>query len=881
MRATTHQLSSLTLTLTLAFTLAGDVALAERYVRPPPPGAGAGEPEAPPPAPTPPELTGFVEADYPPAALAAGLEAEVVVRVDIAADGTVSAAEVTEPAGHGFDEAALAAVRRFRFAPARVGDEAVASRILYRYRFELQEEAPPPPEPAGFELRGAVTDLDGEPVAEARVVATRLEAEDRLGEPVTASTDAEGRFAIAALAAGPYELTVEAAGFETWRASAPLALEADREVDVRLEREDARYETVIRARRPGQQMTTRTIDQREATRVPGSSGDPLRVIQNMPGMGRTPMGLGALIVRGSPPGDTQVLLETVGIPLLYHFGGLTSIINSRFLEAIDFMPGNYPIRYGGSHGGVVEVRIRELQQEPYVGWHGEAGADIIDAELALEGPIVDGLSFAVGVRRSYIDLVAGLFAGLFDGVRLSTAPRYWDWQAILQYQPNARHSLRAIGYGSDDALRIVASQPPDSGEVVMGSLGTSTAFHGVLVQYRYRPDLPLRLNVIASAAWLESSSSGANLFALDIDNFDFDIRPELTLVAGEWGRFVFGAKLPVNTFSVMATLPDLNSQGCALDVVTRPFQSATSFGPLFYLEAQLQPFERLRITTGLQADLYDYENLLALEPRLWVRYELREGTAIEGGLGAFHQAPGMIESDYFFGNPDLGLERSVHLGLGLEQRIWGPLNLTINGFYKSLDRLAVDTDRTTTRDGEVVPLRYEASGLGRIYGLEVMLRAEPTRWFFGWLSYTLMRSERRDDRNADWYLSSWDQTHILTLVAGVSLPRGWEIGLRFQLTSGRPYTPIAGAIYQAECDSYSPVGGEPRSERMPLFHQLDLRIDKTWTVRRLVRFNLYLDVMNIYYAKNAEFYFYSFDYSRRYPINGLPIIPNIGLDIEF
>jgi hypothetical protein len=185
------------------------------------------------------------------------------------------------------------------------------------------------------------------------------------------------------------------------------------------------------------------------------------------------------------------------------------------------------------------------------------------------------------------------------------------------------------------------------------------------------------------------------------------------------------------------------------------------------------------------------------------------------------------------------------------------------------------------QDGERVPIRYENLGVGRVYGLEVLLRHEPTRWLFGWISYTLMRSERRDTPEDPWELFAFDQTHILTIVAGVSLPHGWEIGLRFQLTSGRPFTPFVGSIYTADCDDYMGIPGEPGSERLPLFHQLDLRIEKVWTVRRVARINLYLDVQNVYYSRNVEAYFYSYDFSQRYPITGLPIIPNLGLGVEF
>src|SRR5690348_7734707 len=62
-----------------------------------------------------PALAHFVEAQYPPEAQKLGLTASVLLRVTIAADGSVSEASVVEPVGNGFDEAALAAVRRFTF----------------------------------------------------------------------------------------------------------------------------------------------------------------------------------------------------------------------------------------------------------------------------------------------------------------------------------------------------------------------------------------------------------------------------------------------------------------------------------------------------------------------------------------------------------------------------------------------------------------------------------------------------------------------------------------------------------------------------------------------------------------------------------------------
>src|SRR5688572_23542568 len=67
---------------------------------------------------TPPKLSKFAQAAYPAEAQAKGIEAEVVLALDIDANGKVSVAEVVEPAGHGFDEAARAAALQFEFEPA-------------------------------------------------------------------------------------------------------------------------------------------------------------------------------------------------------------------------------------------------------------------------------------------------------------------------------------------------------------------------------------------------------------------------------------------------------------------------------------------------------------------------------------------------------------------------------------------------------------------------------------------------------------------------------------------------------------------------------------------------------------------------------------------
>ena len=164
----------------------------------------------------------------------------------------------------------------------------------------------------------------------------------------------------------------------------------------------------------------------------------------------------------------------------------------------------------------------------------------------------------------------------------------------------------------------------------------------------------------------------------------------------------------------------------------------------------------------------------------------------------------------------------------------------------------------------------------RIYGLEIAGRARPTGRFFGFLSYTLSRSERRDHPNAPWRLFDFDQSHILTLSMVYKLGRGWELGGTFRLVSGNPITPVIGSVYDVTSDIYQPIYGALNSQRVGLFHRLDVRLEKMW---RFTHWNLafYIDIQNIYSRMNPEGTLYNYDYRESQVVGGLPIIPSLGL----
>src|SRR5438309_7584659 len=285
-----------------------------------------------------PSLVEFHPADYPPERLARAEEADVGCLVDIDADGRVTAVVVDRPAAPDFDAAAVAAIRAFRFSPAEIDGKPAPVRIRYVYHFVVRKEPAPAPDSGAEQatLRGTVVEAGTRrPLAFADVSAG--------GAQVAA--DAQGRFELR-VPSGEVELRAGAPGFAESRQRVRLDPRGSADVTLYLRRtEVGDYSALVEGSRPEDAPTRRTLRHEELVNVPGSLNDPIRVVQNLPGMNRAPYLGGALLVRGTPPADTGIYLDGQRIPILYHFLGGPSVINEQLLDRIDFYPARSPASY--------------------------------------------------------------------------------------------------------------------------------------------------------------------------------------------------------------------------------------------------------------------------------------------------------------------------------------------------------------------------------------------------------------------------------------------------------------------------------------------------------------------------------------------------------
>src|SRR5437763_382750 len=277
-----------------------------------------------------PSLIEFHPADYPPERLARGEEADVGCLVEIDAEGSVANVVVERSAAPDFDAAAVAAIRSFRFSPAEIDGKPAAVRIRYVYHFVVRKEPAPAPDHAeDATLRGTVLEAGTRrPIAGADVFAGDARA----------STDVQGRFELR-VPPGEIEVHAAAPGFAESRRRGRFEARGSADLTFYLRRtEVGEYSAVVEGSRPENSPTRHTLRHEELVNVPGSLNDPLRVIQDLPGLNRAPFLGGALLVRGTPPADTGIYFDGQRFPILYHFLGGPSVINEQLLDRIDFSP---------------------------------------------------------------------------------------------------------------------------------------------------------------------------------------------------------------------------------------------------------------------------------------------------------------------------------------------------------------------------------------------------------------------------------------------------------------------------------------------------------------------------------------------------------------
>ncbi len=659
---------------------------------------------------TPPKLIRFVEAAHPQADGQEPEEAVVELDIVVGRDGLVTEVSVARSAGEAFDEAALSAARQFVFEPARKDWEPIAARIRYRYVFELK--APPEEMTTGW-LSGTILLAEDDSAAGSVVIEIANEQGELVRELVSGSN---GTFVATDLEPGKYEVNVLGGEYGDLEVEEELVAGQVTQVIYRLgAKKRAAYggfgETAV-IDAPPREVVKRTIDKEELTRIPGTRGDALRAVELLPGVARPPFGIGLLIVRGSAPQDSESFIDGIPVPLIYHFGGLTSVYNSYMLEKIDFYPGNFSVRYGRRTGGILEVTTRDPARDRI---HGVAELSIIDTFVTLEAPLSDKISISGGLRRSILDLVFP--AVVPDDIGVRQAPVYLDYQFKLNFRPTKRDRVRISAYGSKDRLELILEEAAGNDPAIRGNTQFATSFYNNQIDWRRRVGDKVEQELTFNAGPNKIKFSLGNAFRLEGTFIQTYSRGEWRYQITDRVRLIAGLDVYVAPVDLTYVGPQpqaqegAGSQQGSLAGQDQVFADVdtTIFRPGVYLESDMKLGKVTQLILGLRVDHFSEINSSTVDPRLTTIFTVAKDMRVKLGVGIFSQPPELQESDPGIGNPELDPIKAVHVGAGWEYDALPGARFGIEGFYKYL------WDRAIATPNGQAPF-YVTGGIGRIYG---------------------------------------------------------------------------------------------------------------------------------------------------------------------
>lgn len=731
-------------------------------------------------------------------------------------------------------------------------------------------------------IAGTVVDAaTGEPIAEAGVAANDL----------SATTDEGGKFRITGLPFSRIDVIVVAEGYETYFGSARLGAD----LAIRLQQTDGAAEVIqVTGRAPA--GAPLHLGTEEIRSLPGAGNDTLRALQSLPGVARTPFGLGGLALRGTAPRDTNVYLDGIEVPLLYHFGGIASFMPTAAVDEVELAPGGASTRYGRGLGGVAEVTSRTGRGD---GWRVGGELSLIHAATVAEGPAPGRGGWLVGVRRSYFDAIAEAAS-----LELSLAPRYYDAQ--LRYESGDGRWM-AILFGSDDKLRLVRDAD-DDGDT--GGIDTSNVkdfnyrSRFARLGLRYRALFGATRLTILPSVGVDDVKGGANHNNIDKGihrtTFPIALRSEVSTPAAA-GTLSIGLDgvASYHSYEMLNTPPPTPDQPAPSMAISRTLDRWAPDLGLWIEQSWFFLDEKLELRPGLRGDYMGLPRSKSLDPRLVLHERLPYGLELEQSVGVYHSPPLVTDLDPIFGERNMLPSRALQAAFGAKAIIGDDKELSATVYYQDLSQLPADavsgatpiSANGGTESGgllgisrELVDEQFgsysyrEAIGTGRAYGVELIARKNAGR-LSGWLAYTYGRSFRTNPSRGDGEVPYvLDQPHTFTFLLSAALTDHWRIGGRFRYATGNPYTPVASAMYNSQAGEWVPTDGPILSARLPSFYQVDLRVDHRWRSSWGI-IAVYLDVQNVNNRANPEGVTYSEDYMEQDYTNGLPVFPSLGVEL--
>jgi hypothetical protein len=645
--------------------------------------------------------------------------------------------------------------------------------------------------------------------------------------------------------AGTYTLEASFVGYATQQRQ--LTVSASQRLDFKLKPSGNDLSEVVVTGRSTDaniskaQMGVETLDLKQIAKVPVLFGekDVIKTLTLLPGIKSAGEGSSGFSVRGGAVDQNLILLDEAPVYNASHLLGFFSTFNSDAIKDLTVFKGGMPAQYGGRLSSVVDIRMKDGNNQQL---HGSGGIGLIASRLALEGPIVkDKGSFLITGRRTYADV----FLKLSKNENTKNSSLYfYDVNAKANYALNDRNRLYFSAYLGRDAL------------------GLANTFG----QYYGNRTATLRLNHLFSDRVFSNTSLIYSKYDYEIDitsnaqNFkiiskiqDLNLKQDFEFTPSTTQTVRFGAQAIYHTITPGYVVADAGaSVNSTADRTNYSLETAA------YASHEWQATPRLNFTTGLRlsgfsllgpgtystydaagtvltATPYDkkgefLKTYVRLEPRFAASFQVNEASQLKAGYARNVQNLHLLSNSSTSLPTDLYVpttfnvkpETSDQVSAGYYRTLGKDktYSLVVETYYKALQNQIDYRDGTQLRGNFDV----EASllyGTGRAYGVEFLVRKDVGR-LTGWLGYTLSKSQRQfaDINGGSWFNARQDRPHDLSVVAIFQLNSKWSFSGTFLASTGNAATfpvgkyEVAGQVINRY--------GERNADRQPGYRRLDL-----------------------------------------------------------
>uniref|UniRef100_UPI00260498D0 TonB-dependent receptor plug domain-containing protein n=1 Tax=uncultured Lutibacter sp. TaxID=437739 RepID=UPI00260498D0 len=578
------------------------------------------------------------------------------------------------------------------------------------------------------------------------------------------------------------------------------------------------------------------------------------------------------------PSENKFYLDGIEVPVINHFqtqgssGGPVGIINADLIRKVDFYSSAFKASRGNALSSVIEFTQKDGNPDKL---NVRATLGTSDAGITIDGPLGDKTTYIASVRQSYLKF-------LFKLIKLPFLPTYNDFQFKVKHQLSNKSEFSIIGLGAIDNFKLnenVNDNVTDESTLkrnlyILSNIPIQEQWnYTVGLSYKHYGEKATQQIVLSRNEWsnnakkyFDNTGNSTDLL-LDYTSKEIEnkFRFENTSALKNNYKLNFGVGFEDVTYKNTTFQKIANSSG----VSEVNFSSELSmlkynlFGQLSksYLNYKLD------VSLGFRIDGVNYNSEISnpfnqISPRVSLSYELSEKLSLNASSGIYYQLPAYTIMGYRNSlnelvNKNNGLKfiEATHYVSGLEYNANSTSKISLEGFYKKYNnypfskRDQISLANLGSDFGVIGNEEVLSISKGRAYGFELLAQKKTYNGLYYLLSYTFVKSEFQDSSN-NYIPSSWDNRHLLTITGGKKLTKNWEIGGKFRLVGGQPYTPYdfeSSSIITNYDVSNSGIldYSKLNSERFKTYHQLDIRVDKTWYWKKM-SLNFYVDIQNLY-----------------------------------